>query len=75
MIIANAQPRRRREMPSWLVRRQYFGPKHKHQWRIVGIFPARNQDSAIRKAAFAIKGIALLQATKLGEDGNPCLKP
>jgi hypothetical protein len=67
--------RRRRSMPAWLVRRQYFGPNRSYRWRTVGIFRARNQDSAIRKAAFAVKHIAILQAVKLGKDGAPCSGP
>jgi len=55
-------------MPIWLVRRQRIGPDNKYQWRIVGIYRARNQDSAIRKAAFAVKHIAILQAIRLGKD-------
>lgn len=61
--------RRRRAMPAWLVRREYFGPNRSHRWRVVGIWRARNQDSAIRKAAFAVRQIAILKATKLGEEG------
>ena len=66
--------RRRRKMPIWLVRRCYYGPNRSHRWRSVGLYRARNESSAIRKAAFEIKHIALLQAIRLGEDGKPCSK-
>jgi len=60
---------RRRKMPSWLVRRSRLGPNGAHRWHTVGVFRARNQDSAIRKAAFAVKHIAILQAIRI-KDGE-----
>jgi hypothetical protein len=64
--VINTSPhqKRRRSMPVWMIRRCYFGPKHAQDWRVVGFVHARNEDSAIRKAAFVIKQIALLQAIR-----------
>jgi hypothetical protein len=58
----------RKRSPIWLVRRCVFGPNHRQEWRVVGLWRARNQDEAIRKAAHAVKRLAVLQAINLGPD-------
>jgi len=69
VMLQRSKPKRRRKMPSWLIRRSRLGPNGSQRWYTVGVFRARNQDEAIRKAAHAIRHIAILQAIKI-EDGE-----
>jgi hypothetical protein len=56
----------RQRMPMWAVSRLYRRPDGSYCARLVGKWRAWNRDEAIKKAAHAIKRLALLQAERIG---------
>jgi hypothetical protein len=54
----------RREMPVWAISRLYRRADGSCYWGPVGKWRAWSKDEAIQKAAYAIRRLAVLQATK-----------
>jgi hypothetical protein len=53
------------EQPSWQISRGFVGPFGRVFFRPIFTLKARTQDQAIERAAYKVKGIAMLKATRL----------
>ena len=63
LLIASA---RRHRMPIWAVNRLYPRPDGSYCWRPIGKWRAWTKDEAIKKAAYAVERLAVLQAVRMG---------